>query len=166
MGEINWFQITTVLHNSSDVLHSIWCDRPITYLYNFRSVWTPWESKHSRILSGCQAISGKDTILVKVTVSLIQGICSTCHKTCSCVVCLLGPGYMVLICGSWNVIYQSIFVGLLLLYQGNCIHLDIQANQLISPWTNWLPLRRQYFQMHFHEWKVFYFDYNFTEVSS
>ena len=32
------------------------------------------------------------------------------------------------------------------------------------PWTKWLPFRRQHFQMHFHEWKLLYFDSNFTEV--
>ena len=31
--------------------------------------------------------------------------------------------------------------------------------------TKWLPFRRQ-FQTHFHEWKVFYFDSNFTEFCS
>ena len=34
------------------------------------------------------------------------------------------------------------------------------------PWTKWLPFPKQHFQMHFHEWKVFYFDSNFTEVCS
>ena len=37
--------------------------------------------------------------------------------------------------------------------------------QLISLWKKWPPFRRQYFQMHFYEWKM-YFDYNFTEVCS
>ena len=27
-----------------------------------------------------------------------------------------------------------------------------------------VPFCRQYFQMHFHEWKFLYFDYNFTEI--
>ena len=35
-----------------------------------------------------------------------------------------------------------------------------------SPWTRWPPFRRRYFQMHFREWKVLYFDLNFTEVCS
>ena len=34
----------------------------------------------------------------------------------------------------------------------------------ISPWTKWPPFRRGHFQLHFHEWKVLYFDSNFTEV--
>ena len=38
--------------------------------------------------------------------------------------------------------------------------------KLISPWTKWPKLRRRHFQMHFHEWKVLYFDSNFTEVCS
>ena len=42
----------------------------------------------------------------------------------------------------------------------------INLIQLISPWTKWLPFRRRYFHMHFSEWKVLYFDYNFTEVCS
>ena len=40
------------------------------------------------------------------------------------------------------------------------------VNWLISPWTKWMPFPRQHFQMHFHEWKVLYFDLNFIEVSS
>ena len=36
----------------------------------------------------------------------------------------------------------------------------------ICPWTTWPPFRRQYFQMHFHEWGVLYFDQNFTKVCS
>ena len=32
------------------------------------------------------------------------------------------------------------------------------ANYLISPSTKWPPFRRQYFLMHFHEWKNLYFD--------
>ena len=42
------------------------------------------------------------------------------------------------------------------------------ANELthLPPWTKWPPFYRQYFQMHFHEWKVLYFDLNFTEVFS
>ena len=31
-----------------------------------------------------------------------------------------------------------------------------------SPWTKWPPFRRPYFQMYFREWKVLYFDWNFT----
>ena len=27
-----------------------------------------------------------------------------------------------------------------------------------SPWTKWPPFRRRYFQIHFHEWKILYFD--------
>ena len=30
----------------------------------------------------------------------------------------------------------------------------------------WQPFRRQYFNVHFHEWKVLYFELSFTEVSS
>ena len=30
--------------------------------------------------------------------------------------------------------------------------------KLICPWTKWPPFHRQYFQMHFQEWKVLYFD--------
>ena len=30
--------------------------------------------------------------------------------------------------------------------------------QLISPWTKWLRFRKRYFQLHFREWKVLYFD--------
>ena len=33
-------------------------------------------------------------------------------------------------------------------------------------WTKWPRFRRRYFQMHFREWKVLYFDSNFTEVCS
>ena len=32
--------------------------------------------------------------------------------------------------------------------------------------TKWLQFRRRYIQMHFREWKVLYFDQNFTEVCS
>ena len=39
-------------------------------------------------------------------------------------------------------------------------------NELISPWTKWLPLCRRYFQMPFLEWKYLYFDEIFTEVCS
>ena len=38
--------------------------------------------------------------------------------------------------------------------------------QLISPWSIWTPFGRRYFQMHFYEWKVLYFDQNFTEICS
>ena len=34
------------------------------------------------------------------------------------------------------------------------------------PPTKWPPFRRRYFQMHFREWQVLYFDWNFTEVRS
>ena len=30
--------------------------------------------------------------------------------------------------------------------------------------AKWLPFHRQHFQMHFPEWKLFYFDSNFTEI--
>ena len=33
-------------------------------------------------------------------------------------------------------------------------------------WTKWPPFRRRYFQMHFHEWKVFYFDSNLLRFVS
>ena len=32
------------------------------------------------------------------------------------------------------------------------------ALKLICPWTKWPPFRRRYFQMHFRQWKVLYFD--------
>ena len=32
------------------------------------------------------------------------------------------------------------------------------------PWAKWLLFRRRHFQMHFYEWKLLYFDLNFTEV--
>ena len=31
-------------------------------------------------------------------------------------------------------------------------------------WTKWPPFRKRYFHMHFREWKILYFDYNFTDV--
>ena len=34
------------------------------------------------------------------------------------------------------------------------------------PWTKWPPFHRQYFQMHFHEWKLLYFNWNFTQGCS
>ena len=34
------------------------------------------------------------------------------------------------------------------------------------PGTKWLPFRKRYFQIHFREWKVLYFDSNFSEVCS
>ena len=34
---------------------------------------------------------------------------------------------------------------------------------LISPCTKWPPFRRRYFQTRFREWKVLYFDLNFTD---
>ena len=52
-----------------------------------------------------------------------------------------------------------------------CIFPKIHSAQqglthLTSPWTKWLPFRRWYFQVHFCEWKILYFDDNFTEVCS
>ena len=38
------------------------------------------------------------------------------------------------------------------------IRLALCGLYLIFPWTKWLPFRRQYFEMHFREWKVSYFD--------
>ena len=35
-----------------------------------------------------------------------------------------------------------------------------------DPWTKWSPFRRRYFHLHFCQWKVLYFDYNFTAVCS
>ena len=35
---------------------------------------------------------------------------------------------------------------------------------LISLWTKWPQFHRRYFQLHFREWKVLYFDLNFTDV--
>ena len=35
-------------------------------------------------------------------------------------------------------------------------------NQLISPWTKWPPFLTWNIQMHFHVWKLGYFDLNFT----
>ena len=35
---------------------------------------------------------------------------------------------------------------------------------IISPWTKWLPFLGRHFQMHFREWKILYFDLNFTKV--
>ena len=31
--------------------------------------------------------------------------------------------------------------------------MEAQSTTLVSPWTKWLPFRRQYFHMHFHEQK-------------
>ena len=47
-----------------------------------------------------------------------------------------------------------------------CLGLNVltkpPSNHIITlthpPWTKWLALRRWHFQMHFHEWKVSYFD--------
>ena len=43
-----------------------------------------------------------------------------------------------------------------------------RAASLTSPWIKWnmMPFHRQYFHMHFREWKVLYFDKNFTEICS
>ena len=38
---------------------------------------------------------------------------------------------------------------------------EMHGSLTISPWTNGL-----HFFMHFHEWKVLYFDLNFNEVCS
>ena len=38
----------------------------------------------------------------------------------------------------------------------------VKACLLIPPWTKWPPFRRRYFQMHFSESNVLYFDWNFT----
>ena len=42
----------------------------------------------------------------------------------------------------------------------------VHKSQLISPWTKWSPFHGQYFQIHFCEWKVWYFNQNCTEVCS
>ena len=36
----------------------------------------------------------------------------------------------------------------------------------LSPWTKWPAFRRQYFQVHFREWKLLYFDWYFIEFCS
>ena len=36
----------------------------------------------------------------------------------------------------------------------------------LSSVNSWPPIRRRYFQMHFREWKVLYFNKDFTEVCS
>ena len=43
---------------------------------------------------------------------------------------------------------------------------EVIPPKFISPWTKWPPFRRRYFQMHFPDWKVLYFGWNFTEVFS
>ena len=45
-------------------------------------------------------------------------------------------------------------------YTGKMVSLHIGAK------IKWLPFRRQYFQMHFLEWKCMNFDQDFTEVCS
>ena len=42
--------------------------------------------------------------------------------------------------------------------------IQLNVNSSHSAWVNWPPFRRRYFHMHFHEWKVLYFD--FVEVCS
>ena len=37
------------------------------------------------------------------------------------------------------------------------------CHYLITPWAKWPPFCRRYFQMHFREWKVLYFDKKFTD---
>ena len=46
--------------------------------------------------------------------------------------------------------------------------LELKVNHVSKRghWTKWPQIRRRYFQMHFIEWKVLKFDYNFTEVCS
>ena len=39
-------------------------------------------------------------------------------------------------------------------------------HELISPWTKWLPFRKQYSQTHFLEWGCENFDLIFTEICS
>ena len=34
------------------------------------------------------------------------------------------------------------------------------------PWTKWLPFHKRYIHKHFLEWKVLYFEWDFTEVCS
>ena len=51
-------------------------------------------------------------------------------------------------------------------FTGSYLEQNLSPTSLITPWTKWLPFRIQYFQMHFREWKVLYFDWNFTEFCS
>ena len=48
-----------------------------------------------------------------------------------------------------------------IVYPGICVR-----TLLIFPWTKWPTFPRRHFQMLFREWKVWYFDSNFTEVCS
>ena len=40
---------------------------------------------------------------------------------------------------------------LLLVLTSTAVKLNRHLSKLISPWTKWLPFRRQYFQMQFNE---------------
>ena len=49
------------------------------------------------------------------------------------------------------------------------MHICVTQPQWVNsspPETKWPLFRRRHFQMHFHEWKVLYFDSNFTDVCS
>ena len=43
---------------------------------------------------------------------------------------------------------------------------SIGITLFIFPWTKWPPFHIRHFQVHLYEWKVLYFDSNFTEVCS
>ena len=45
-------------------------------------------------------------------------------------------------------------------------HITIVYALIHLPRTKWPPFRRRYFQMHFREWKVLYFDENLSEICS
>ena len=69
---------------------------------------------------------------------------------------------------SWlsNCHFISIGSGYGLVLSGNKLLPEPVMIKFISPWTKWLPFSRWHFKMHFHEWKVLYFDSKFTEVCS
>ena len=70
--------------------------------------------------------------------------------------------------GSWKI--KLCWYKSLLKSQNQVCHLheyDLVLNGLTHlPLEKWPPFRRRHFYMHFHEWKVLYFDSNFTEVCS
>ena len=48
----------------------------------------------------------------------------------------------------------------------HCFYFNHNTSLYSSPLDIWPPFRKRYFHMHFHEWKVLYFDWNFTEICS
>ena len=142
-----------------------WMSQMIRFLASWPNIWPPGRLKIGKIW-GLQTLTEKVFIqfISNLAGVLIEWVFSN-FSICGPVVKFLAP------CGQTMKITKHSSERLMYVTGSRAVVKDSAITDTDAwlthlPWTKWLPFHRQYFQMHFREWNVLYFDWNFTEVCS